>query len=190
MLSCVPSVEMMVPMSREAKSPCAHGAHGIDKIAVQIHLDFAFFFGRSSLHFCSILSFYGAQKVLRRSWVLRKRALRRIREKESILTMLPSASVRFRKNAAPPGDSRAVWSQRPRNGGTSAGGRLGYALKNTTKFPCLQGGCKKTEFSIVSFAIGGEIWYTRLLSGVRFRPKGNLYRRVLNAWETARGEEL
>ena len=46
------------------------------------------------------------------------------------------------------------------------------------------------EFSIVSFAIGGEIWYTILLIDLRFRPKGNLYRRVLNAWETARGEEL
>ena len=128
-----------------SKSPCAMALHGIDKVAVQIHLDFAFFFGRSSSIFVQSF-FYGARKVLRRSWVLRKRALRRIREKESILTMLPSASVRFRKNAAPPGDSRAIWSQRPRNGGTSAGGRLGYALKNTTNFPCLQGGCKDGVF--------------------------------------------
>ena len=158
-----------------SKKALRHGAHGIDKVAVQIHLDFAFFFGRSSLHFVQSFLFTERERFSGAPVFYVRCTLRRIREKESILTMLPSASVRFRKNAAPPGDSRAMWSQRPRSGGTSAGGRLGYALKNTTNFPCLQGGCKKTEFSIVSFAMRGKIWYTILLSDLRFRPKGSLY---------------
>ena len=56
----------------------------------------------------------------------------------------------------------------------------------------------RCKYCLEAQRLGGKNIRTRsqaivnddLLSGLRFRPKGNLYRRVLNAWETARGEEL
>ncbi len=134
MLSCVPSVEMIVPIRSEANSPCAMALMASMKYRCRYFLILLSCFAVVSSMLHSILSVWAPAEAARLFAAHScARAEPMYTAQERIYIDYVAACRRpFLLVRTPPGDSRLLRSSEPAHRGTLPGCRLGYGCKHTT----------------------------------------------------------